>query len=100
MQRVLQWDGIIPQKMDGSDTPMTPPDIRAIKDYVEANRERATEFDITWEGTTPGNDLTRAAAIVRPWQDAGVTWWMEADWSVTTPEEVRKRIKQGPPRVE
>jgi hypothetical protein len=100
MQRVLQWDGIIPQKMDGSDTPMTPLDIRAIKDYVEANRERATEFDITWEGSTPGNDLTRAAAIVRPWQDAGVTWWMEADWSVTDPEEVRKRIKQGPPRVE
>jgi Luciferase-like monooxygenase len=100
MQRVLQWDGIIPQKMDGSDTPMTPLDIRAIKDYVEANRAQDTEFDITWEGSTPGNDLTRAAAMVRPWQDAGVTWWMEADWSVTNPEEVRKRIKQGPPRVE
>jgi hypothetical protein len=100
MQRVLQWDGIIPQKMDGSDTPMSPLDIRAIREYVEANRERATEFDITWEGSTPGDDLTRAAAMVRPWRDAGVTWWMEADWSATDPEEVRKRIRQGPPRVE
>jgi alkanesulfonate monooxygenase SsuD/methylene tetrahydromethanopterin reductase-like flavin-dependent oxidoreductase (luciferase family) len=99
MRRVLRWDGIVPQKMDGSDTPMTPEDIRAIKGYVEANREQATEFDITWEGSTPGNNLTRAATLVRPWRDAGVTWWMEADWSVTKPEEVLQRIRQGPPRV-
>ncbi|GHO83927.1 hypothetical protein KSZ_19330 [Dictyobacter formicarum] len=37
MQRVLRWDGIVPQKKDGSDTQMTPDDIRAIKAYVEAN---------------------------------------------------------------
>jgi hypothetical protein len=99
MGRVLQWDGIVPQKMDGSDTPMTPLDIRAIKEYVEANRRLTTEFDITWEGSTPGNDLARASSIVGPWRDAGVTWWMEADWSVTKPEEVLQRIRQGPPRV-
>jgi hypothetical protein len=100
MQRVLNWDGIVPQKMDGSDTPMTPDDIRAIKAYVEANRRLATDFDITWEGSTPGNDLRRAAALVRPWRDAGVTWWMEADWNAKDPEVVRERIRQGPPRVD
>ena len=41
------------------------------------------------------------AAIVRPWADAGATWWLEADWSV--PEErvadaARARIAAGPPR--
>lgn len=99
MQRVLRWDGIIPQKMDGSDTPMTPDDIRAIKAYVQANRQLSTPFNITWEGETPGDDLERAAAIVRPWIDAGITWWMEARWNTTSLEEVRKRIRQGPPHI-
>jgi len=99
MQRVLRWDGIIPQKMDGSDTLMTPDDIRAIKAYIEANRQHSTPFDITWEGETPGDDPERAAAIVRPWRDAGITWWIEAHWSATSLEEVRERIRQGPPLV-
>jgi hypothetical protein len=99
MQRVLRWDGIVPQKKDGSDTQMTPNDIRAIKAYVEANRTQTTPFDIPWEGETPGDDPEQAAAIVRPWRDAGITWWMEARWSYTNLEEVRERIRQGPPRI-
>jgi hypothetical protein len=99
MQRVLRWDGIVPQKKDGSDTQMTPDDIRAIKAYVEANRKLTTPFDITWEGETPGDDPERAAAIVRPWMDAGITWWMEARWTNANLEEVRERLRQGPPHV-
>lgn len=99
MQRVLRWDGIIPQKVDSSDTPITPDDIRAIKAYIEANRQLSPPFDITWEGETPGDDPERAAAMVRPWKDAGVSWWIEARWSATSPEEVRERIRQGPPFV-
>lgn len=97
MQRVVHWDGIVPQKMGGD--PMTPDDIRAIKTYVEANRTLTTSFDITWEGETPGDDPERAAAIVRPWQDAGVTWWMEAHWNSPSLDVLRERIKQGPPRM-
>ncbi len=98
MQRVLRWDGIIPQKMDG--TPMTPDDIRAIKAYVQANRQLATSFAIICEGETSGADPARAAAIVQPWIDAGITWWMEARWNTTSLEEVRERIKQGPPLLQ
>ena len=99
MRRVLRWDGIIPQKLDGSNNPMTPDDIRAIKAYVESNRTLTTPFDITWEGETPGDDLERAAALVQPWIDAGITWWMEARWNNAGLEEVRERIRQGPPRI-
>jgi hypothetical protein len=99
MQRVLRWDGIIPQKLDGSDTTMTPDDIRAIKAYIQTNRQLSTPFEITWEGETPGDDPERAAAVVRPWKDAGITWWIEARWSAKSSEEVRERIRQGPPRV-
>lgn len=99
MQRVLRYDGIIPQKMDSGNSPMMPDDIRAIKAYIEANRQLSTSFDITWEGVTPGDNPERAAAMVRPWRDAGVTWWMEANWNATSLEEIRERIRQGPPRV-
>ena len=99
MQRVLRWDGIIPQKMDGGAQPMTPDDIRAIKAYVQANRQLSTPFDIIWEGETPGEDLTHAAAVVGPWRDVGVTWWMETRWNATSLEQVRQRVRQGPPRL-
>jgi len=99
MRRVLRWDGLIPQKKDGSDTLMTPDDIRTIKAYVDTNRTLTTPFDITWEGETPGDDPERAAAIVRPWRDAGITWWMESRWTTTDLAAVRERIRQGPPRV-
>jgi hypothetical protein len=97
MQRVLRWDGIIPQKL-GSNIPMTPDDIRAIKAYIEDNRTLTTPFDIIGEGETPDDDPEGAAAIVRSWIDAGVTWWMEARWNNNGLEEVRERIRQGPPR--
>jgi alkanesulfonate monooxygenase SsuD/methylene tetrahydromethanopterin reductase-like flavin-dependent oxidoreductase (luciferase family) len=98
MQRALRWDGIIPQKM--SDESMTPADIQAIKTYVESTRTLTTPFEIIWEGETPGEDPVSASAIVSPWVDAGITWWMESRWSYSDLAEVRERIKQGPPRVE
>jgi hypothetical protein len=99
MQRVLRWDGLIPQKMGGSDEPMTPEDIRAIKAYVQANRQLSTPFEIIWQGETPGQDVERAATLVRPWSEAGITWWMETRWNAASLQQVRERISQGPPRV-
>ncbi|HET8841713.1 MAG TPA: LLM class flavin-dependent oxidoreductase [Ktedonobacteraceae bacterium] len=99
MQRVLLWDGIIPQKVGEGEEPMAPDDIRAIKAYVDARRTLTTPFDITWEGETPGDDRERAAAMVQPWIDAGITWWMESRWSNSGLAEVRTRIRQGPPRI-
>ena len=55
------------------------------------------------EDETPGDDPEKAASIVRPLAEAGVTWWLEAVWS--TPETqggvegIRARVKQGPPRI-
>jgi len=99
MQRVLNWDGILPQKMDSSNNPMTPDDIRAIKAYIETNRTQTTPFDIIWEGETPGNNPGHAASLVHPWVDAGITWWMETRWNNASLDEVRERIRQGPPRI-
>lgn len=102
MQRVLRYDGLMPNKInpDGTHGEVTPDDIRAMKDYIEQHRTLTTPFDIITEGETPGDDPVQGAALIRPYAAAGSTWWMEARWGAHTVEEVRARIKQGPPRIE
>ncbi len=106
MRRVLRYDGVLPMKMndDGSFAQMTPADIQTMKTFIDERRSQTTPFDIVMEGETPGDDREKAAAIVRPLAEAGVTWWLEAVWA--SPESqgglegMRTRIKQGPPRVD
>ena len=77
-----------------------------MRTYVEANRppeNTGQPFDIVVEGVTPGDDPAAAAAQVRPWAEAGATWWIEAMWAANEQENglefVRQRIRQGPPKV-
>jgi hypothetical protein len=106
MQRVLRWDGILPIKIyeDGSFAQVIPADIQAMKAFIEDHRLQSGPFDIVMEGETPGNDLARAVSIVRPLAQAGVTWWLEDLWTSAETqggvEGMRRRIQQGPPRIE
>jgi alkanesulfonate monooxygenase SsuD/methylene tetrahydromethanopterin reductase-like flavin-dependent oxidoreductase (luciferase family) len=106
MRRALRYDGLLPNVMndDGQHREMTPDDVRAMHDYVIANRSTATPFDIVAEGRTPGDDPDRAAKIVRGWAEAGATWWIEALWGDPNQpvdlDAVLQRIRQGPPRFE
>ena len=98
MNRALRYDGLLAYTTRGE---VTPEDIRAMKDYVEENRPETSPFDIVWEGETPGDDLERAASIVRPFAEAGATWWMESPWTPPNePDDLRARIRQGPPRID
>jgi hypothetical protein len=100
MQRVLRYDGILPNKLKpgGGQATVTPDDIRAIAEYVRARRGTLDRFDIVSEGRTPGSDPGAAADIVRPWADAGATWWTEAEWRGSY-DDLRKRVEQGPPKL-
>jgi len=51
------------------------------------------------EGETPGDDVEKTASIIRPWAEAGATWWIEAMWGALDMEAVRTRITQGPARL-
>ncbi|MGI8690185.1 MAG: LLM class flavin-dependent oxidoreductase [Thermomicrobiales bacterium] len=102
MECALRYDGLLPNKLDadGKQAEITPADIREMAAYCAAHRDQATPFDIVAEGRTPGEDSERAAAIVRPFAEAGATWWTEAMWEAPNgPDEMRARIRQGPPRV-
>ncbi len=102
MQRVLRWDGLLPTKKNehGKFEDLTPDDIRLMKAYVDEHRTETTPFDIIMEGHTPGDAPAEAAAIIRSWDAAGVTWWMETMWEAKDLDSVLVRIQQGPPRPE
>jgi hypothetical protein len=103
MGRALRYDGVLVATIGGSaeSSGITPETIRAIKAYAEENRTETTPFDIVWEGRTSGEDPGRATAVVRPYAEAGVMWWIESPWTPPNePDDLRVRIRQGPPRVD
>jgi alkanesulfonate monooxygenase SsuD/methylene tetrahydromethanopterin reductase-like flavin-dependent oxidoreductase (luciferase family) len=99
MQRVLRCDGVLPNVMDPEFRISTPDDIRAIADWLgEHGPDRPR--DVIVEGESPP-ERVGAAEVVRPWRDAGATWWLEARWvapeGVDHAAVVRERLVAGPP---
>lgn len=103
MERALRYDGLLPAMLgpDGkiSMQPMTPEQVATIRDYVGQHRAENSPYDIVVEGTTSGEDKAGSAALMRGWEEAGATWWIEALWEAPAQDEVLRRIKQGPPGV-
>jgi alkanesulfonate monooxygenase SsuD/methylene tetrahydromethanopterin reductase-like flavin-dependent oxidoreductase (luciferase family) len=102
MGRALRYDGVLAATAGaGAGSPgVTPETIRQIREYVRENG-KGDDYDIVWEGQTPGGDPASAASIVRPYAEAGATWWIESPWTPpNAPEDLSRRIRQGPPRVD
>ncbi len=101
LRRAARWDGLLPNKLNQQNEheQVTPADIAAMRDFLVKERgERGlVGYDIIVEGKTPGDNPQAAEAQLRPWQQAGATWWIEADWQIDQAEQVLKRIRQGPP---
>ena len=76
MQRALRYDGLLPNKMnpDGSAGRPDVEDVRAMRAYVNEQRGGQRPYDIIVEGVTP-EDPGEAGSIVRPWAEAGASWW-------------------------
>ena len=102
MGRALRYDGVLAASVggDAGSPGVTPETIREIRGYVREHG-RGEDYDIVWEGQTPGGDPEKAASIVRPYAEAGATWWIESPWTPpNAPEDLSRRIRQGPPRVD
>ena len=105
MRRTLQYDGVIPSKIneDNTFTELSPKDIQAIKEYVEGNRTKGEAYDIVMDGKTPGHNHSKAVSMVMPFAEAGLTWWIEDEpcstWRRGGVEGLRTRVRQGPPRA-
>ncbi len=102
-RRAARWDGAFPIKIgpSGFPEPLSADDIRSVIGYVRARRARDDPFDVAVWGITPGDDRSAAADIVGPRAEAGATWWLESmNPQPGLLEEMRERIREGPPRVE
>jgi alkanesulfonate monooxygenase SsuD/methylene tetrahydromethanopterin reductase-like flavin-dependent oxidoreductase (luciferase family) len=104
MQRAIRYQGILPANVQsGKYEQMTPQDLRDMAAYAKANRTSDAPLDVILEGETPGDDPAAAKAIVGPLADAGATWWLENIWRLEEAngiEGLRKRILQGPPKLD
>ncbi len=104
--RAARYDGLLPQAFrtgaDGQRTPVqaSPEDCRQMLAWVRAQRGEGP-YDLVVEGETPGSQPEAERAQLRPWVEAGATWWMESRWMAPHTQEgmaaIRARIAQGPP---
>jgi len=100
MKRAMSWDGLLPsvRNAEGGFRRLSPDDLVPLQ---PAFQERPG-LDVVVEGTTSAQDAAAAHAAVVPWQEAGATWWIEANWMAPRDRSghplIRERILAGPPR--
>jgi alkanesulfonate monooxygenase SsuD/methylene tetrahydromethanopterin reductase-like flavin-dependent oxidoreductase (luciferase family) len=91
-RRAADWDGVFPIFADGP----SPDALAEAVGYTLARREGAGSFDVALELQSPA---TGDAALVSAYEAAGLTWWVEkVGWFRGPVDEMRERIRQGPPR--
>lgn len=107
-RRAARYDGVFPI------TETSHPSIvewKELKEFIEDRRQEEEPYDYVHYGVTPGDDKDKAVAITRPFQEIGITWWMEdispygygygwSDaWDADIVEQLQLRIEQGPPNL-
>lgn len=102
IDRVMKYDGIIPNfyGLDGQIQMGTPSaaQINEVAEYIATHKPSSKEMDIVVEGQTSGENRKKITDQVKPYKDAGATWWLESMWQETDPQAVLLRIHQGPPK--
>jgi alkanesulfonate monooxygenase SsuD/methylene tetrahydromethanopterin reductase-like flavin-dependent oxidoreductase (luciferase family) len=116
MRRAALQDGWLPNyaplpaegspEQEQSQPKLTPAILAEGVEWIRDERARhglpMDGYDVVAEGVTAADD-PRAGEIVRPWAEAGATWWIDADWSTMEPraarESAERRLKAGPPRL-
>ncbi|CAN5560841.1 LLM class flavin-dependent oxidoreductase [soil metagenome] len=95
LRRAARWDGMICAHEYGLE--VAPDDLRAMVSAVKSQRTQDTPFDIIRFGhTADAHDVS----IVEACAQAGATWWMESTFpALGTLEQVRDRLRSGPPAV-
>jgi alkanesulfonate monooxygenase SsuD/methylene tetrahydromethanopterin reductase-like flavin-dependent oxidoreductase (luciferase family) len=107
LQRAVRYDGYFPDVLQH---PVTPQDWLTVREFIESHRREASAFDFVQYGVTPGDDPAKALQLLAPFEEAGVTWWIEGispfdygfdwtdSWTTEIVEKLELRIRQGPPR--
>jgi len=96
-RRAAKWDGVLPLKLGHPIRP-APQDLRDILDFIAKHRSIANHFEAAIIGWGTGRNKEENARRVRPYVEAGLTWWLESLYiGHDSVEKMRKRIRMGPP---
>jgi alkanesulfonate monooxygenase SsuD/methylene tetrahydromethanopterin reductase-like flavin-dependent oxidoreductase (luciferase family) len=100
MRRAARWDGAFPIKADGDFSyQMTPQEMAEAAAFVAGAGGPADSYDLVHAGLLSG-DRSADEDLVRPYAEAGVTWWLEHIYPGRMElDEIRRFISLGPPRT-
>jgi alkanesulfonate monooxygenase SsuD/methylene tetrahydromethanopterin reductase-like flavin-dependent oxidoreductase (luciferase family) len=94
-RRAARWDGVFPifAGVSGAEMPSVEQFAESVE-YTLAQREGDGPFDVALEAASEPGDAARVAEYA----EAGLTWWVEKlGWFRGSLDEMRTRIRQGPP---
>jgi alkanesulfonate monooxygenase SsuD/methylene tetrahydromethanopterin reductase-like flavin-dependent oxidoreductase (luciferase family) len=98
-RRAARWDGALLKPINSSTYEvLTPDEVRAVAAFIREERASDVPFDLLMSEETPGNPR-QAADIMRPYAEAGATWWIEHPYGRPTLAAFRERILAGPPHM-
>jgi alkanesulfonate monooxygenase SsuD/methylene tetrahydromethanopterin reductase-like flavin-dependent oxidoreductase (luciferase family) len=104
LRRAARWDGacLYQAAARGSSQDagrLEPDNVRALKQFVEANRSVRGPFDIVVGARKRGDDWEHERGLIRAVAEAGATWWIE--WvPADSPSIMRTAIERGPLRID
>ncbi|WP_240675582.1 LLM class flavin-dependent oxidoreductase [Cellulomonas endophytica] len=97
LARTVRWDGVVVQGLRTLDEPPAE-QVRQVVDWVGAHRDPAAgPFDVVAQGVLPA-DPGAAAEHLAALEEAGATWWVEAEWDPerAAPPLLLERVRRGP----
>lgn len=94
-----RWEGIVPiHRSKGIKQPLTLDEVKEINQYIHQFRTADAPYDFYLSGVLPGKKLSEDKAMLAPYVEIGVTWWLEFVYSGTgSIQKNIDRIRFGPP---
>lgn len=99
-RRAARFDGVYIGSEKATGGLLGPRELQEALAYIKSQRTAASPFEVAFAGETPPNG-EQGATIVQAYASAGITWWLEGIWTERgSIEEMRERIRRGPPRID
>lgn len=97
-RRAARYDGVVPILMDanGEEILIDVPTMREVVAYTDEHRTSDGSFDRVFTGYLP-DDQTDAKVIADELSSFGVTWWQVGSGMGEPLDDVRDRVRRGPP---
>ena len=96
--RAARWDGFMGYRIypDGSQSALGPDDLTGIRALIASKRTDMSQFDVCGGAFPHSEDAAVYRRLLDEASAAGATWWQE--YVIGPAEDIRERIKGGPPR--